>query len=57
MSSTRDPLTGAGEVRAGEELDLERLGPWLEKVVPGLSGAPKVTQYSGGASNWTYRLE
>ena len=57
MSSTRDPLTGAGEVRAGEELDLERLGPWLEKVVPGLSGTPKVTQYSGGASNWTYRLE
>ena len=25
--------------------------------MPGLRGTPRVTQYSGGASNWTYRLE
>ena len=43
-------------VRAGEELDLDRLNPWLLEQVEGLSGIPKVTQYSGGASNWTYCL-
>jgi aminoglycoside phosphotransferase (APT) family kinase protein len=30
---------------------------WLRANVAGLSGVPRVTQYSGGASNWTYRLE
>jgi aminoglycoside phosphotransferase (APT) family kinase protein len=53
----RDPLTGAGDVRPGEELDLEALSSWLEPRVPGIQGEPKVTQFSGGASNWTYRLE
>jgi aminoglycoside phosphotransferase (APT) family kinase protein len=33
------------------------LDPWLKQQVPGLAGTPKVTQYSGGASNWTYRLQ
>ena len=47
----------AGEVRQGETLDLTRLDPWLKHHVPGLAGTPKVTQYSGGASNWTYRLQ
>lgn len=48
---------GAGVVRPGEELDLAALGAWLGPRVPGLRGVPTVTQYSGGASNWTYRLE
>ncbi len=43
--------------RPGEELDLLKVDPWLKSKVPGLTGTPKVTQYSGGASNWTYRLE
>jgi aminoglycoside phosphotransferase (APT) family kinase protein len=43
-------------MRAGEELDVARVDAWLKGRVPGLSGAPEVTQYSGGASNWTYRL-
>ena len=47
----------AGAVRPGEELDIARLDPWLRQHVPGLSGTPQVTQYAGGASNWTYRLE
>lgn len=47
----------AGAVRAGETLDLERLDPWLKANVPGLAGSPQVTQYSRGASNWTYRLQ
>lgn len=46
----------SGQVRAGEELDLERLNPWLLKHIEGVSGLPEVTQYSGGASNWTYCL-
>jgi len=51
------PGKGAGAVRPGEGLDLQKLGPWIEQRVPGLAGEPRVTQYSGGASNWTYRLE
>lgn len=53
----RDPLDGSGPVRAGEELDLAALGAWLAPHLPGLAGIPRVTQYAGGASNWTYRLE
>lgn len=47
----------AGDVREGEALDLARLDPWLKQHLPGLAGTPRVTQYSGGASNWTYRLQ
>lgn len=54
MSSA--PIDTAGAVRAGEALDLPPLDAWLKQQLPGLAGAPQVTQYSGGASNWTYRL-
>ena len=47
----------AGAVRPGEELPLDRLIPWMQAHVPGAIGTPQVTQYAGGASNWTYRLE
>jgi aminoglycoside phosphotransferase (APT) family kinase protein len=47
----------AGVVRPGEELDLVALGKWLDRTLPEIKGDPRVTQYSGGASNWTYRLE
>ena len=46
----------AGQVRAGEELDLTKLNPWLKEQIQGLSGEPGITQYSGGKSNWTYCL-
>ncbi|MCH2191633.1 MAG: phosphotransferase family protein [Gammaproteobacteria bacterium] len=46
----------AGDVRPGEELSLERLSPWIQSKLPSLVGRPEVTQYSGGASNWTYCL-
>jgi aminoglycoside phosphotransferase (APT) family kinase protein len=45
-----------GPVRSGEELDVAAVDRWLSTVAPGLVGPPEVTQYSGGASNWTYRL-
>ncbi|MDL2716585.1 MAG: phosphotransferase family protein [Acidobacteriota bacterium] len=43
--------------RPGEELDAAAVDAWLKPRVAGLSGSPRVTQFSGGASNWTYRLE
>jgi aminoglycoside phosphotransferase (APT) family kinase protein len=46
----------ASQVRKGEELNLTGLIPWLESNIPSLKGEPTVTQYSGGASNWTYCL-
>ena len=47
----------AGAVRAGESLDAAAVDAWLKARLSNLRGAPRVTQYSGGASNWTYRLE
>ncbi len=42
--------------RADETLDIARVDAWLKPRVEGLTGDPEVTQYTGGASNWTYRL-
>jgi aminoglycoside phosphotransferase (APT) family kinase protein len=50
------PRDREGAVRPGEELDAAAVDAWLKARVPGLEGLPSVTQYSGGASNWTYRL-
>ncbi|HEX2253248.1 MAG TPA: phosphotransferase family protein [Thermoanaerobaculia bacterium] len=49
-------LDAAGPVRPGEELDADAVDAWLKARVPDLAGSPAVTQYPGGASNWTYRL-
>jgi len=43
--------------RQGEELELEKLLPWMQERIDGLDDSPEVTQFSGGASNWTYRLK
>ncbi|MEM0997676.1 MAG: phosphotransferase family protein [Bacteroidota bacterium] len=43
--------------RSGEELELEKLLPWIRQYLPELDAAPVITQFSGGASNWTYRLQ
>lgn len=45
-----------GAVRPGEELDAARVDAWLKSQIPDLRGMPRITQYAGGASNWTYRL-
>ena len=51
---------GTRAVRPGEELDVVPLDRWLRACLPALAGAPPrlpaVTQYTGGASNWTYRV-
>lgn len=54
MSATQD---GARPVREGESFDIPAVDAWLKARVPGLEGTPEVTQYSGGVSNWTYRLK
>ena len=56
MSQRQSPIDVAGSVRPGEELALEALDAFLKQQIAGLEGDPVVTQYSGGASNWTYRL-
>ena len=35
---------------------MARIDPWLKGRIAGLAGSAQVSQYSGGASNWTYRL-
>ena len=37
--------------------DVARADGWLKQHVDGLRGTPRITQYTGGASNWTYRFE
>jgi len=46
-----------GNIREGEELDIRAVGNWLIENGSEISGNVEVTQYSGGASNWTYRLK
>ena len=46
-----------GRVREGEELNVPGVDAWLKGLQPELAGQPEVTQFSGGASNWTYRLK
>ncbi len=54
-SQVRRPPAAAA-VRSGEQFDVSAVDAWLRERVPGLKGPPTVTQFSGGASNWTYRL-
>ena len=50
-------LDKGGEVREGEELDAKAVSAWLRAQGIDIKGEPTVTQFSGGASNWTYRLQ
>ena len=47
----------SGAVRSGEELDLPKIEAWLRAEGIAIEGTAEVTQFSGGASNWTYRLK
>ncbi|MGW1295452.1 phosphotransferase family protein [Streptomyces sp. NPDC002533] len=49
--------TDQGTVRAEDAFDVDRVHAWLERQIEGLSGpVPNVAQFTGGASNLTYRL-
>lgn len=46
----------AGAVREEDSFDVEAVDAWIHERRPGLTGAPAVRQFSGGASNLTYLL-
>ena len=50
-------LDTANPVRKGEEIDSDAVTEYLISQGIALQGQPEVTQFSGGASNWTYRLK
>lgn len=50
-------IDSGGAVRSGEELDIAAVEQWLQVQGLDLQGNARVTQYAGGASNWTYRIE
>lgn len=49
-------LDRSAAVRAGEELDAQRLEAWLDGQLPGDGGPVVVEQFPGGYSNLTYLL-
>jgi aminoglycoside phosphotransferase (APT) family kinase protein len=56
MSQTT-AFEGAGPVRAGHELPVERLAAWLHQHAPDIRGPISIRQFNGGQSNPTYRLD
>ncbi|WP_296402576.1 phosphotransferase family protein [Psychrobacter sp.] len=44
------------KVRETETLDAKAVTQWLKSQNVDIQGTPEVTQFSGGASNWTYCL-
>lgn len=50
-------LDKANKVRQGEELNVNTVDAWLKSKLNGLQQQPIITQYSGGASNWTYCVD
>jgi len=49
-------IDAAGQVRAGEEVDVARVSAYLRAAGLQLDGEPVLTQFPGGASNLTYQL-
>src|SRR5690554_5260752 len=55
MSGEQGIDTGVA-VREQEKFNVAAVDTWLKQRLPELEGEPEVTQFPGGASNWTYRL-
>ncbi|MBK9329664.1 MAG: phosphotransferase family protein [Sphingobacteriales bacterium] len=47
----------AKPVREKEQLPLDKVDAWIKNNIPSVTGTPEITQYTGGASNWTYRIK
>ena len=47
----------AKQVREKEQLPLDKVDVWIKAHIAGVTGTPEITQYTGGASNWTYRIK
>ncbi len=54
MTAAAGLVDRAHAVRAGEELDVERVDAFLKAQIPGLAGTPEIRQFPRGASNLTY---
>ena len=55
--SQQAAFEGAGPIRLGHELPLDRLTDWLRRHAPSLGALQNVSQFNGGQSNPTYRLD
>jgi aminoglycoside phosphotransferase (APT) family kinase protein len=51
-----DLIDKAKPVREKEQLPLDKADAWIKATIPNVTGTPEITQYTGGASNWTYRI-
>jgi aminoglycoside phosphotransferase (APT) family kinase protein len=56
MIDKQAQFTGTESIRAGQEIDQQKLADWLGGHVPGYAGPLTVEQFKGGQSNPTYRL-
>ena len=54
---TEKILNKGSSVREGEALDAQAVSAWLRAQGFDIKGEALVTQFAGGASNWTYRLQ
>ena len=57
VDAVKQVIDSGSAVRKGEELDTQAVTAWLRTQGLALSDTLELTQFSGGASNWTYRLK
>ena len=57
MSSRQDQNTGTRDVREAHRFDEQRLEAYLSAQIEGFGGPLAVTEFKGGQSNPTYRLD
>lgn len=56
FENAQEKFGGAGEVRAGMEIDAAALEAWMKASIPDFHGPLQIGQFRGGQSNPTYRL-
>jgi aminoglycoside phosphotransferase (APT) family kinase protein len=54
--AAQDP-EGTGAIREGQGFDQARLALWMQSNIPGFKGPIDVSQFKGGQSNPTYRID
>ena len=57
VSSLSSQFSGAGPMRDGLEIDSQAVQEFFTQYVPGFHGKVRITQFKGGQSNPTYRVE
>ena len=56
MTAADGKIAEVGPVRPGEDLDWDRLEPYLREQIDGLDGSFSVQQFPNGSANLTYLL-